>query len=90
MDLVSGAKRVIVAMKHTAKGAAKIVKACSLPLTSIRPVSLIVTDLAVIQPTEQGLVLTEHADHVAVDEILAQTDANLMVATNIRPMGLLG
>lgn len=90
MDLVSGAKRVIVAMKHTAKGAAKIVKACTLPLTSIRQVSLIVTDLAVIEPTDEGLVLVEHADGVKVEDILAQTDANLMVSANIRPMGLLG
>lgn len=89
MDLVSGAKRVVVAMKHTAKGVAKIVKSCSLPLTSVRRVSLIVTELAVIEPTDQGLVLIEHADDVDVRDILAQTDANLMVSSNIRSMGLL-
>ena len=61
MDLVSGAKRVIVAMIHTAKGEPKIVPECTLPLTSIRPVSLIVTDLAVIEPTPEGLVLRELA-----------------------------
>lgn len=90
MDLVSGAKRVIVAMKHTAKGSTKVVKACSLPLTSVRPVSLIVTDLAVIEPTDQGLVLIEHADGVTVEDIRSQTEANLMVSATIRPMGLLG
>jgi acetate CoA/acetoacetate CoA-transferase beta subunit len=90
MDLVSGAKRVIVAMKHTAKGAAKIVPECSLPLTSIRRVSLIVTELAVIEPTEEGLVLVEHADYVSVDEVLSQTQAALIVSPDIKPMRLLG
>lgn len=90
MDLVSGAKRVIVAMKHTAKGAAKIVHECALPLTSIRRVSLIVTDLAVIEPSEYGLVLIEHADHVSVDEVLSQTQADLVVSPDIKPMRLLG
>jgi len=59
MDLVSGAKRVIIAMIHTAKGEPKIVPECALPLTSVRRVSLIVTDMAVIEPTEEGLVLRE-------------------------------
>lgn len=89
MDLVSGAKRVIVAMKHTAKGAAKIVDECSLPLTSIRRVSLIVTDLAVIEPTDDGLMLVEHADYVSVDDVLSQTQANLTVSPDIKPMRLL-
>jgi acetate CoA/acetoacetate CoA-transferase beta subunit len=80
MDLVSGAKRVIVAMTHTVKGQSKIVQQCSLPLTSIRPVSLIVTELAVIEPTAQGLVLRELAPGVTVAQVQQATDADLIVA----------
>lgn len=86
MDLVTGAKKVIVAMTHTAKGKPKIVKECSLPLTSIRTVDLIVTDLAVIEPTEEGLVLREMAPGVSVEEVLKQTEANLIVPETIPKM----
>lgn len=79
MDLVTGTKRVIVAMTHTAKDKSKIVKTCTLPLTSIRPVSLVVTELAVIEPTADGLVLKERAPGVAVDTIVAATEARLIV-----------
>ncbi|AKI97509.1 CoA transferase subunit B [Kosmotoga pacifica] len=79
MDLVTGARRVIVAMTHTAKGTPKIVKKCTLPLTSIRPVDLIVTDLAVIEPTEEGLLLKEVAPGVSVEEVLQRTEASLIV-----------
>ncbi|MBO8167350.1 MAG: succinyl-CoA--3-ketoacid-CoA transferase [Thermotogae bacterium] len=86
MDLVTGAKKVIVAMTHTAKGNPKIVKECSLPLTSIRTVDLIVTDLAVIEPTEEGLVLREMAPGVSVEEVLKQTEASLIVPETIPKM----
>ncbi len=79
MDLVSGAKTVIVAMTHTAKGNPKIVKKCNLPLTSARRVDLIVTELAVIEPTDEGLVLRETAPGVSVEDVLAVTEAELIV-----------
>lgn len=79
MDLVSGAKTVIVAMTHTAKGKPKIVKKCSLPLTSARRVDLIVTELAVIQPTDEGLVLRETAEGVSPQDVQDATDAHLLI-----------
>ncbi len=79
MDLVTGAKRVIVAMTHTAKGAAKIINKCSLPLTSVRRVDLVVTEMAVIKPTEEGLVLLEIAPDLTVDQVIAATEATLLM-----------
>jgi acetate CoA/acetoacetate CoA-transferase beta subunit len=81
MDLVAGAKRVIVAMVHSARGAAKIVPVCTLPLTATRRVSLIVTEMAVIEPTEAGLVLRERGPGVTVEEIIAATGAELLIPT---------
>lgn len=88
MDLVTGAKSVVVAMQHSARGEPKIVTECSLPLTSLRRVNLIVTDLAVIVPGENGLVLTETAPGVSVDEVIAQTGAALTVASDLHEMEL--
>jgi acetate CoA/acetoacetate CoA-transferase beta subunit len=79
MDLVTGARRVIVAMTHSAKGQAKVVKRCTLPLTSVRRVDLIVTELAVIEPTVAGLVLRETAPGVTIDQVLSATEAHLLV-----------
>ncbi|SKA38144.1 3-oxoacid CoA-transferase subunit B [Consotaella salsifontis] len=88
MDLVSGAKRVIVAMTHTAKGEAKIIRKCTLPITSVRRVDLIVTDMAVIEPTAEGLVLKEVAPGTAIEDVMAATEANLIIAADIREMSL--
>jgi len=80
MDLVAGAKRVVVTMLHTAKdGSSKILKKCTLPLTGKKVVDLIITDLAVMEVTPQGLKLRETAPGVTVDEILKSTDAELLV-----------
>jgi acetate CoA/acetoacetate CoA-transferase beta subunit len=86
MDLVTGAKKVIVAMNHSAKGKSKIIKKCTLPLTSVRRVNLIVTELAVMEPTEKGLVLKEVAPGVTVQDVLANTEAELIVPENVPTM----
>lgn len=88
MDLVAGARRVVIAMQHAAKGVAKIVPELTLPPTAARPVSLIVTDLAVIEPTPEGLVLRERAPGVSVEQILALTTAPLILPDLVPEMTL--
>jgi acetate CoA/acetoacetate CoA-transferase beta subunit len=86
MDLVTGAKRVIVAMQHAAKGKSKIVKRCSLPITSTRPVDMVVTDLAVIAFRNDHPVLIETAPSVSVADVVKLTEAELIVPDHVPEM----
>jgi acetate CoA/acetoacetate CoA-transferase beta subunit len=88
MDLVTGAKRVFVAMQHAAKGKSKIVKQASLPLTSVHPVDLVVTELAVIGFPDGRATLLETAPGVSVDQVLAATEAELIVPTTVPQMSI--
>jgi acetate CoA/acetoacetate CoA-transferase beta subunit len=83
MDLATGAKRVIVAMQHTAKGKPKILHECNLPLTSLRPVDLVVTELAVMSFPGGKATLLETAPGVSVEQVLSATEANLVVPSNV-------
>jgi acetate CoA/acetoacetate CoA-transferase beta subunit len=86
MDLVTGAKRVIIAMQHTAKGKPKIVSKCTLPLTSARPVDLVVSELAVIEFAGGRATLQETAPGVSVEQVIAATEAKLAIADNVSEM----
>jgi acetate CoA/acetoacetate CoA-transferase beta subunit len=86
MDLASGARRVVVAMQHTAKGKSKIVAKCRLPVTSVRPVDLVVTELAVIAFPEGRATLLETAPGIGVADVRAATEAELSVSADVRPM----
>ena len=86
MDLVTGAKRVVVAMQHTAKDKPKIIKRCTLPLTSVRAVDLVVTELAVISFEGGRATLRETAPGVSVQQVLAATEASLVVPPQVPQM----
>jgi len=83
MDLVCGAKRVVIAMQHTAKGKPKILEKCNLPLTSTRPVDLVVTEMAVIAFPGGKATLMETAPGVSVEQVLAATAAKLVVPAHV-------
>ena len=88
MDLVTGAKRVIIAMQHTAKGKPKIVKKCGLPLTSTRPIDLLVTELAVIAFPNGQATLMETASGVTAEQVVSVTEAELVLPAKIPAMQL--
>ena len=86
MDLVTGAKRVVVAMQHTAKGKPKIVDKCTLPLTSIRPVDLVVSEMAVIAFPGGCATLLERGPGISVEQVVAATEAKLALPDQIPEM----
>ena len=88
MDLVTGAKRVIVAMQHTAKGATKIVRKCKLPVTSLRKVDLVVTEMAAISFRDGRATLLETAPGVTKDQVVAATEAELTIPDKVPVMVL--
>ena len=87
MDLLSGAKKVIVAMEHTAKGAPKLLPECTLPLTAVNAVDLIITEMGVIEVTHEGFVLIEQNPEYTLDEIKSATGAPLIISAALKPMG---
>ncbi len=88
MDLVVGANTVIIAMVHTQKGAPKILKQCTLPLTAKEQVNIIVTEMGLMRVTDKGLVLEELGPEATVEEVIAATDANLIISPDLKRFGL--
>ncbi len=86
MDLVVGAKKVIIAMQHTNKGKHKILKKCTLPYTALRVVDMIVTEMGVIEVTPSGLVLTEINSDYSIDQVMEATEATIMVSSKLKEM----
>ena len=86
MDLLVGAKEVIVAMEHTAKGKPKILKKCTLPYTAVHCITKIITEMCVMEVTENGLVMTEINPEFTVDDVKAATEADFTVAEDLKDM----
>lgn len=86
MDLVVGAKKVIIAMEHTAKGSHKILNKCNLPLTAAKEVDLIITEKGVMEITPQGIVLKELSPYSSIEDIQNSTEATLIIDKNLKPM----
>jgi acetate CoA/acetoacetate CoA-transferase beta subunit len=88
MDLVTGAKRVVIAMQHTAKGKPKLVNKCTLPLTSNRPIDLLVSELAVIAFAAGRATLLERAPDISIEKVVAATEAELIIPQEVPEMRL--
>jgi len=86
MDLLVGAKKVIIAMTHTSRGNKKILKKCTLPYTAVHQVNMIVTELAVMEITDEGILLTELAPNVTVKQVQEATEATLIISKNLKTM----
>ena len=86
MDLVTGAKKVVIAMEHTVKGSHKILKECNLPLTAAGEVNLIITEMGVMEVTDKGLILTEINPEYTVEQVQEATEAKLIIAENLIKM----
>ena len=88
MDLVVGAKRVILTKEHTQKGAPKILKECTLPLTAAGQVNMIITEMGVMDITPEGIVLKELHPEFTVEQVQAATEAKLIIAPDLKPMDI--
>ena len=86
MDLLTGTRKVILAMEHTAKGKAKIMKECTLPLTAAGQVDMIVTEMCVINITSEGLVVTEIHPEFTKEDVINATEATLIFSPDLKPM----
>ena len=86
MDLVVGAKKVILTMEHTQKGAPKILKKCTLPLTAAGQVNMIITEMGVMEIKPEGIVLTEIHPEFTVEDVQAATEATLIISPNLKSM----
>lgn len=86
MDLLVGAKKVIVAMEHTAKGKPKIMTKCRLPYTAVKCVNMIITEMGVIEVTKKGLKLVEINPEFTPEQVQEATEAHLMISSNLEPM----
>ena len=88
MDLVVGAKRVILTMEHTQKGNHKILKECTLPLTAAGQVNMIITEMGVMDITPEGIVLREIHPEFTVEQVQEATGATLIIDPNLKPMDI--
>jgi 3-oxoacid CoA-transferase, B subunit len=86
MDLVVGAKKVIIAMQHTQKGAHKILKECRLPYTAVGVVDMIITEMGVMELTKDGIMLTELHPDYTVEQVQEATEAELIISPDLKPM----